>query len=212
MRRWCVDAERPEPRAVAEAAALLAGGGVIVLPTETYYGLAADLRCPPALDRVLEIKGRGAGKPLLLLVAGVGMARRLAPAAPPLLERLAGRWWPGPLTLVLPAPRELPATVVSDTGGVAVRHSSHPVVQALLERLGAPLTGTSANLAGQPPARAAGALVLGGSMPDGIVDAGPAPGGPPSTLLDIRSVPARLLRPGAVGAEALAEELPEGLV
>jgi len=201
---WQIRPEDPDPGILRRAADLLAAGGLVVIPTETYYGIAADLRRPQALRRVQQLKGRGADKPLLLLVQDIAAARALAPVAPPLLETLAARFWPGPLTMVLPAAPGLPDTVVSATGGVAVRQSPHPVTTALLRALGSPISGTSANRTGRPPARLVAELDLGGdSAVAAVLDAGATPGGPPSTLLDLTRRPPRVLRPGAIAPEAL---------
>lgn len=203
MRTWRVRGDEADAETLDQAAEALRSGGVLVVPTETYYGLAADLRRPEALERVRCAKGRGQDKPLLLLLQGVAAARALAPGASPRLEALAAAFWPGPLTLVLPAGEGLPRPVVSPGGGVAVRHSPHPVLADLLARLGGPVTGTSANLAGRPPARTVGELELGPGAADGIVDAGPCPGGAPSTVLDLTEEPPRILRHGAVTASRL---------
>lgn len=202
------------PAAVAEQIAeLLRSDGVIALPTETFYGLGASYRSRPALQRVLSLKERPAGMPLLLLVSGAAMARALAPDAPPELERLAERFWPGPLTLVVPAPAGLPDEITSGGPTVALRHPAHQVADSIVRALGEPITGTSANRSGRPPVRTAAELELApAGVLDGIVDAGPTPGGPPSTLLDITIRPARIVRPGAVSAERIAEFIDIGLL
>lgn len=198
---------------VREIAALLREGGVVAMPTETFYGLGALYRHRPALQRVLRLKERPTGMPLLLLVSGPAMARQLAPDAPEELERLAARFWPGPLTLVVPAPEGLAVEITSGGPTVAIRHPAHPVAEAIVRELGAPVTGTSANRSGRPPVRTATELELApGVSLEGIVDAGTTPGGPPSTLLDITTRPARIVREGAVAAERLAEFVEIGLL
>lgn len=197
MRVWSVAAATAE-RTAAEVAESLREGAVIAVPTDTYYGLAADIRRSDALARVRRLKGRPAGKPLLLLVDTVARARGLSPHAPELLERLAERFWPGPLTMVLPATEDLPDEVIGNRGGVAVRAPATAIVRAIVAALGAPVTGTSANVSGQPPAEDVSTIRLGETV-DGVVDGGRTPGGAPSTLLDLTTRgEARILRPGPV--------------
>ncbi len=133
---------------VQEAIAVLKRGGVVVFPTETAYGLAADATNEKAVARIFEVKGRDEGKSLPLIAASREMVERFA-GVPRGLEKLASQHWPGPLTLVLPAIEGLASGVVRN-GTVAIRVSSHPIAQALSEGLGAPIVSTSANSAGQP--------------------------------------------------------------
>jgi L-threonylcarbamoyladenylate synthase len=143
----------PQADAIRAAAAALERGEVVCLPTESSYGLAADLRLPAALVRVTSIKrGRPADSPFPLVAGSVEDARALARVWPAEAERLAALHWPGPLTLVVPARPELAAEVVGPGGGVGVRVSSHPIARALARALGRPITATSANRAGEPPA------------------------------------------------------------
>lgn len=143
----------PQADALRAAADALERGEVVCLPTESSYGLAADLRLPAALARVTSLKrGRPADSPFPLVAGSTEDARALARVWPAEAERLATLHWPGPLTLVVPARPELPAEVVGPGGGVGVRVSSHPIARALARALGRPITATSANRAGEPPA------------------------------------------------------------
>jgi L-threonylcarbamoyladenylate synthase len=138
---------------IREAVAALLRGEVVCVPTESSYGLAADSRSATALARVTALKGgRPADSPFPLIAGSIEDARALARAWPEAAEKLAAAHWPGPLTLVVPARDGLPTEIVS-AGGVGVRVSSHPVAGALARALGAPITATSANRSGQPPAR-----------------------------------------------------------
>ncbi|MBI4798132.1 MAG: threonylcarbamoyl-AMP synthase [Desulfarculus sp.] len=204
-----LDPRHPDPAALARAAGVLAGGGLIVYPTETLYGIAADYRSAAALERLAALKGRQANKPFPLILAHAAEAEALAVAIPPQAHDLMDRFWPGPLTLVLSARPGLHPLLLSDQGGVGVRVSSHPVAAGLARALSRAVTATSANLAGRPAASRvedlASALVAGVDL---VLDAGPTPGGPPSTVLDCRGWPPRLLRAGALSLQALGLEPP----
>jgi L-threonylcarbamoyladenylate synthase len=182
-----------------EALAVLRGGGVVAYPTETYYGLAVDARDEGALERLLALKGRGADRTISLIVADRAMVESLCAEIPRRAIELMEAHWPGPLTLVLPARPGLPPALVGE-GGVAVRCSPHPVAAALVAALGAPITATSANRAGQPPARTPAevrAAFTGGAALH-VCEAGETPGGPPSTLVRVRGDALEVLRRGAV--------------
>lgn len=197
--RLVLDPAAPDPQALARAADCLRQGGVTVFPTETLYGLGVDYRNPGALARLARLKGREAGKPFPLILATAAEVDDLARDIPAPARELMARHWPGPLTLVLPAREGLHPSLVSADGGVGARLSPHPVAAGLARALGRAITATSANLAGQPPsADPAGldpALLAGVDL---LLDAGPTPGGPASTVLDCRTWPPVLLRAGAV--------------
>lgn len=125
---------------------------MIVFPTETFYGLGADALDPAAVERVVALKGRRERNPIALIIADLEMLSAVVAEVPARARRLMDRFWPGPLTLVLPAKRGLPSPLVNDEGGVGVRVSSHPVAGRLASELGRPLTATSANPSGEPPA------------------------------------------------------------
>lgn len=174
-------------------------------PTETYYGLGADPRRPGGLQRVLQLKGRSAAdKPLLLLAASLDQLAPWVRNFPPDFDRLTAHFWPGPLTLVLPAATGIPDELVGSGGGVAVRVSSHPLARRLILACGTAITGTSANRAGMPPcADAAAVRAAFGDEIAVVVDGGPARGGQPSTLLDLCGPEPRVLRSGAIREAAL---------
>jgi len=199
-----VDPERPEPAVVAAAVRELASGGLVALPTETFYGLAARADDERALARLDGLKGREGAGPLLLLVADGTMAAALARALPPAFAALAAAFWPGPLTLVLPARAGLPAAVRGPTGGVGLRVPGLALPRAIARGLGGAITGTSANRHGVPPATTAAAVAA--AFPEGlalVLDGGACPGGAPSTLLDLTGPRPRLLREGRIAAAAL---------
>lgn len=193
--------------ALRHAATALADGAVVAVPTDTVYGLAVDPAQPEAVARLFELKGRPADVPLPVLVAGPEQVALVAGGLGPAAEALAARFWPGPLTLVVP---RRPGFTV-DLGGppaarqtVGVRWPDHPVVVALCELLG-PLAVTSANLHGAPPATTAdevASVFAGADQPRVILDGGRC-AGTPSTVVECRGPASRCLREGALAWEDL---------
>jgi len=198
------------PRAFAAALRYLREGALVALPTDTVYGIAANAMQPAAVERIFAAKGRPHDKPIPLLLAEVAGVTALAVDIPPAMWHLAARFWPGPLTLVLRRSARVPDVVAGGGETVALRIPDHPFPRRLIEALGAPLATTSANRSGHPSPLTAGEVEreLGHALRL-IVDGGPAPGGQPSTLLDLTSVPPRLLRAGPVTREDIAAVLGE---
>lgn len=200
-----------EPAADAvlvQAARLLAAGGVVACPTETFYALAVDATQPRALKRLWAIKNRPPDKAILVLVADPGMVAAVAAEINPLAERLMAAFWPGPLTLILPARPGLPRELTGASGTIGVRQPGHPLPRQLAKVLGRPITGTSANVSGREPLCEAGQVQqeLGEAI-DLILANGPCPGGLPSTIVNVVQDPPRLVRAGAIAAAVLEEQL-----
>jgi len=196
-------ADLPETRAIAGAADVLRRGGVVVYPTETLYGLGVDATNPLALGRLVVLKGREPGKPISVLVADETMLSELAAEVSPLARRLVRRFWPGPLTLVLPARPGVSDLLTGGTGTIGVRVSSHPVATALVVAVSRPVTSPSANPAGcAPPVTVDDARGYFGTTVDAYLDAGRLPGEPASTVVDVRDG-LRVVREGAVPAAVL---------
>jgi L-threonylcarbamoyladenylate synthase len=196
------------PSSLAKAVRALRQGGVIAFPTETFYGLGALTSRPDALARLWALKERALGGPLLLLVPGVDALAALGLVAAPVptaLAPLAARFWPGPLTVVVDAAPGLHPSLVGADGGVAVRCSSHPVARALVEHLGEPVTATSANFRGAPPASAPEEIRASGlaALLDFVLEAGQTPADKPSTVLRLWERRATILREGAVSRAEL---------
>ncbi len=189
-----------------DLAGVVRRGGVIAVPTESFYALGCDPRNPEAVARVGTIKGRPEGKPILVLLAGREQVSEFAASLSPVAERLMEACWPGPLTLVLPARADLPDALTAGTGTVGLRWSAHRDLHTILAATG-PLTGTSANRSGEAPCRLATEVARTcREAVEAIVDAGPTPGGLPSTVLDVTGRP-RLIREGAVPSARLRELL-----
>lgn len=202
-----------KPATIDEAAAALKAGGLVIMPTETVYGLAAAAGDPRAVARVYEAKGRPSFNPLIAHVADVAMARRVA-CFEARAEALAKRFWPGPLTLVLPVADTAAVCDLARAGldTVAVRSPAHPVARSLLRAFGGPLVAPSANRSGRPsPTAFADALAETGAAADAALDGGACTIGLESTVVALLDRP-RLLRPGAVTRgeiEAVAGPLAE---
>ncbi len=192
---------------VAQCARLLAAGGIAAIPTDTLYGLAASIRKPDAVARVLQIKGRDPGSGVPILVADMTQAREIAGISPD-AERLAGAFWPGAVTLVLPARLGVDERLLGPNRTVGVRVPAGGIVRDLIRRVGAPLTGTSANLHNEPPpmtAHAAAAAV--GSLVDLVLDGGSGAGAP-STVINLAQDPPLILRAGAVDTPTIQAIVP----
>lgn len=171
----------------------------MAFPTESFYGLGADALDPEAVVRVFRVKGRPPDKPLLVLVDSLDMAARVATAIPAAASRLVARYWPGPLTLVLAARPGIPEALTAGTGTIGVRIPGHRLALALVRAAGVPVTAPSANPHGAPAPRTAGETLAGlGGGVDLVLDGGPTPGGPPSTVLDVTVTPPRIVRLGAI--------------
>jgi L-threonylcarbamoyladenylate synthase len=198
-------------REIDEGAKILRQGGVIAFPTDTVYGLGADAFNPTAVERVYELKSRPRSQQLPLFVADLEQLTVLAEPIPELAQFLARRFWPGALTLVLPRKDSVPPYVASRPS-IAVRIPNHPVCQALIQSLGNPLVGTSANVSGRPAALTAQEVgqQLGARI-DLIINGGQCPGGKESTIVDITLEPPLILREGLIPSHEIARAYKEYL-
>ena len=187
---------------ISAAVAKISRGEVVAIPTDTLYGLAADALNPNAVERVYTVKGRPADLPLPVLVSGWEQVSQVADvhgSVATLARTLAARFWPGSLTLVLPAMPGLPVRLTANRDTIAVRMPDHPVPLTLARELGRPITGTSANPSGQPDITDPCELrrVLGGLVDDMII-CGPEPLGTASTIVSVSAEGITLLREGAL--------------
>jgi L-threonylcarbamoyladenylate synthase len=191
---------------ISQALEALRAGGVIAIPTDTVYGLAAALDQPAAIERIYALKGRDDGKPLPILASDLSSATRLSSSFPEAARRLTDRFWPGPLTVVVPASPAVPAGVLRGGSTVGLRMPAHPVALALLAAAGGALAVTSANRSGDPETVCADEVhVVFGETVDVIVDGGCCPGGQVSTVVEVEAGELRVLRAGALSeADLLA--------
>jgi len=177
---------------------VLRAGGAVAFPTETFYGLAAAALDPASVKRIFALKGRPDSKPLLVLVDSIAMAETVAHVGHA-ARALMDRYWPGALTLVLPARAIVPPDVTAGTGTLGVRMSSHPIACGLVRALGEPVTAPSANPAGfEPPTTAHAVVAYFAEGLELVLDGGPTAGGMPSTVLDLTVDPPKIVRQGAV--------------
>jgi L-threonylcarbamoyladenylate synthase len=193
---------------VADAVAWLRKGGVVAFPTDTLYGLAVDPTSAAAVRTLFDLKGRPPQAAVPLVAGSAAQVKAWCGPMGPAGVRLASRFWPGPLSLIVDAPPSITAAVHAGTGTIAVRVPAHPVARALADAWGSPVTATSANRSGRPPARTAADLGAIAADPRVlVVDGEPSPGGPPSTIVDVRHDEPVLVRPGAVAWNRVLESL-----
>ncbi len=202
---------QPEPSLINYAAQKILGGEVLGMPTDTFYGLAADPFNLRAVERVYEIKSRSRHKPLSLLIESADQARELArQPLPEEFEVLARKFWPGPLTVIVRAASRLPLKVTANTGNVALRVPAASIPLAVIQAAGVPITATSANLSGATECTTA--IAVRDQLSDRIsiiVDGGPSPRDVASTIVDLsgENGPWRIIREGAIPTQEIAEAL-----
>ena len=192
------------PNAIEWTVERLVMGGVVAFPTDTVYALAASLAHAAALDRIYAIKGRPSDRPLPVLLASAAALQKVTIALDPRVTLLVEGYWPGPLTVVVPAREGMPPHVLGPGHTVGARVPNHPLALELLERSGGTLAATSANPTGAPPARTADDVLASlGSAVDLLLDGGLAPGGVPSTVVAPHANDLVILREGAIPADHL---------
>jgi L-threonylcarbamoyladenylate synthase len=202
-----IDPEKPSARAIERAAASIRRGELVAIPTDALYSLVCDPLNLQAVVRIFQAKGREADRALPMLVDDVVMAEDLAKQVSPRFYLLARHFWPGPLTIIVPASSRVPLKVTGNTGRLAMRQSRSKVANALMEKLGQPLIATSANLSGQPTC-ASGIEVFGvlDGRVDLVLDGGLATGSG-ATTIDITEPYWRVIKEGAIPERDIAEVL-----
>ncbi|HBL35798.1 MAG TPA: threonylcarbamoyl-AMP synthase [Firmicutes bacterium] len=208
-----VDPQAFDPKALAKAATILRRGGLVAFPTETVYGLGAVIYNRASVENIFTVKGRPGDNPLIVHIYKQEQLAEIALAVPEQALILAQRFWPGPLTMILPKKERIPAEVSAGLPTVAIRLPSHPVAQELLRQTDQPVAAPSANLSGRPsPTRGSHVITdLSGKI-EMIIDGGPTGVGVESTVLDLTSTRPRILRPGGVTHEMLEAVLGAGAV
>ncbi len=207
---WHMEADAPDMAAIAEAAALIRAGELVVFPTETVYGLGADAGNETAVRAIFAAKGRPGDNPLIVHIAEKEALKQVAAELTPAAEKLIRRFWPGPLTVILPKHPDIAPSVTAGLPTVAVRMPSHPVAAAFIRAAGVPIAAPSANRSGKPsPTIGEHARQDLSGRVAAILDAGCCEIGLESTVVDCTQEPVRLLRPGGITLEELRMVLGE---
>jgi len=203
-----VDPIEPESSEIEMAAALLKAGKLVAFPTDTVYGVGADVFNEEAVRQIFAAKRRDPDKPLQVLIAHRSDLKTVAEELPETVDRLASEFWPGPLTLVMLAKKDFPRVVRCGRETIGVRMPANTIALKLIEAFGAPVAASSANISGSPDPVSAGEVMeyLGGKI-HLIIDGGFTPGNVPSTVLDVSVHPPVLLRQGKLPAEDLERVL-----
>jgi L-threonylcarbamoyladenylate synthase len=203
---FTVDSTESLRQGIRKARKILLKGGIVALPTESFYGLGADATNPQVLTRIFTIKKRSPALPILILLSSLEELEKYVQSVPPQAKRMGEKFWPGGLTMIFRSSALLPPILTADTGKVGIRISGHPVAHALSKSLPVPITGTSANISGMPPCTTAD-QVLGclGADVDLILDGGPTQGEYPSTVLDVTMDPPVIVREGIIKAEEIIQ-------
>ena len=193
-------------KSIDEAVSVLSGGGVVAIPTDTLYGIAAAALDESAVQRVFDVKERGLSTPLPLFVSDVDDFHEFGLRVPDVARELAAAFWPGKLTIVVERSSRVPDIVTGGLDTVGLRIPDHPVPREIVARLAAPITATSANISGQPPLTSAEQVLrhLRDRL-DLVVDGGRLRPSKPSTVIDVTRNPCRILRQGAVTPERIGQ-------
>lgn len=188
-----------EETVLRRAAEILAQGGIIAYPTETFYGLGADATNENAIRKIYDLKGRNFNNPISIIIDNEENIHPLVEEVPTAASMLMKVFWPGPLTIVFKASGKISPLLTAQTGRIGIRISSHAGATAIVHKLGHPLTATSANLSGAPECSTASEVAdqIGPKI-DAIVDLGKTPGGMGSTIIDVTSAPPQILRQGTI--------------
>jgi L-threonylcarbamoyladenylate synthase len=199
-----VSDKESEEKVIARAAEILASGGIIAYPTETFYGLGADATNPKAIEKIFDIKGRDFKNPISLIIGESNDIYPLVKDVPDSAKKLMAAFWPGALTIVFSASDKVSPMLTAGSGKIGLRISSHPLALKIVQKLKKPLTATSANLSGIPECSLASEVLdqIGDKI-DAIVDGGQTKGGKASTLIDVTCNPPAILREGAINKKII---------
>jgi len=197
-----------EDKIISRAVEILADGGIIAYPTETFYGLGADATNEKAIEKIFSTKGRDFKNPISLIIGKPDDIYPLVQEISESAHKLMSAFWPGALTIVFSASDKVSPMLTAGTGKIGLRISSHPIANAIVQRLKKPLTATSANLSGESecslPSEVAEQI---GNKVDAILDWGKTQGGKASTIIDVSCYPPVILREGAISTEAIRKHV-----
>jgi len=199
-----IDDKNSEETILTRAAEILAGGGVIAYPTETFYGLGADATNEKAIEKIFAVKGRNFKNPISLIIGQTEDIYPLVQDVPETAKKLMTAFWPGALTIIFSAADKISPLLTAGSGKIGLRVSSHPGAQGIVQKLKRPLTATSANLSGAPECtRASEVAEQIGDKIDAIIDLGNTPGTKGSTIIDVTCTPPVILREGAISRKII---------
>ncbi len=205
-----ISPETPDPATIRYAAEMIRRGELVAIPTDTFYGIAADPYNLAAVDQIYRVKGRPETRALPILVNTIGQAVSLARDVPYTFHKLAAKFWPGPLTLLVEASTGVPLKITANTGNVALRWPKSIFVNALIDLVKGPITGTSGNISGQPACANAADLMeqMGDRLPL-IIDAGETPGNLASTIVKLDGDDWTVMREGVIPEDAIRAAIEE---
>jgi L-threonylcarbamoyladenylate synthase len=203
-----ISPENPDPAAIRYAAEFIRRGELVAIPTDTFYGIAADPFNLAAVDQIYRVKGRPETRALPILVNATAQAMSLSRDVPYTFHKLAAKFWPGPLTLLVEASTGVPLKVTAHTGNVALRWPKSPIVDALISLVKGPITGTSGNISGQPACATAVELLeqMGDLLPL-IIDGGETPGNLASTIVKLEGDDWTVMREGVISEQSICEAI-----
>jgi len=202
--RFKIDSAQSLQEGVSIGGETILGGGVVALPTESFYGLSVDATNTQAVEKVFTIKKRGPALPILILISSVEELTKYVMAVPQAAHKMGKRFWPGGLTMIFQSAPILSSSLTGGTGKTGIRVSSHPIAHAISRALPVPITGTSANVSGTPPCTTADqVLECLGQEVDLVLDGGSTQGKNPSTVLDVTVDPPLIVREGMIKAEEI---------
>ena len=190
---------------IKKAAGVIKRGGIVVYPTESFYGLGADATNGDAVRRIFQIKKRDENMPILVIIGNKEMLFAFAEEVPDKAERLIQMFWPGALTIIFRAKRGMPELLHSKTGKIGIRMSGNPVARRLSELSGTPITGTSANISGKPPCRTVNEVMKQLKGVDIVLDGGILDSVAATTIIDVTEDPPRILRRGLISEDLITE-------
>jgi len=190
---------------IKEASQVIKKGGIVVYPTESFYGIGADATNEEAIKRILRIKKRRETNPILLIIGNKKMLYSLIEDMPDIGHKLINRFWPGPLTIVFKASKNVLPVLTASTGKIGIRMSGNPVARKLSEFSGVPITGTSANISGRPPCKSADEVIEQLQGVDLVLDAGFLDSKAATTVIDVTEKPARIIRKGLIPERLIME-------
>ena len=201
-----IDADNSEERILTQAAEIIAAGGIVAYPTETFYGLGADATNEKAIENIFAVKGRNFKNPISLIIGQADDINPLVQDVPQTAKKLMAALWPGALTIVFSAADIVSPLLTAGSGKIGLRVSSHPIAMGIVQKLKRPLTATSANLSGAPECtRASEVAEQIGDKIDAIIDLGDTPGTAGSTIVDVTCRPPVILREGAISRKNIGK-------